>query len=260
LRTADDFSRGRLASIRKAFMRACVVAFAAFLVTMPALADTVDKPAVKPGDTWTYRATHQLGLVGHETHQVATVVRAGPSEVLLSIQEVGSTLPPRDQLVGADWSRFRNVDGKDTVVNRPFDFPLSPGKTWQVEYKDDHPTDRKHSSEKITEKYSVTGWEDVTVPAGTFKALKIECEGQWTAVIAPAVGAAAQTRSDAQGSTVVMQTNRAAPQTVTGRLYKAFWYVPSVKRWIKTDEEYFNTSGARSEVSSDELESYKLAP
>jgi hypothetical protein len=57
-----------------------------------------------------------------------------------------------------------------------------------------------------------------------------------------------------------MQTNRATPQTVTGRLYKAFWYVPSVKRWIKTDEEYFNTSGARSEVSSDELESYKLAP
>ncbi len=241
-------------------MRASVVAFAVLLGTTPALAQSVDKPVVKAGDTWTERLLHQQGLVGHGTHNVLTVVRADANEILLSIQEVGSTLPPRDQLVGADWSRFRNVDGKDTVVNRPFEFPLSPGKSWEVEYKDDHPTNRSHSSEQFKEKYTVTGWEDVTVPAGAFRALKVEAEGQWTAVIAPAAGVAAQTRSDAHGSTVVVQSNRVTPQTVTGRLYKAFWYVPSVKRWVKTDEEYFNTSGVQSEKDAEELESYKLAP
>jgi hypothetical protein len=59
---------------------------------------------------------------------------------------------------------------------------------------------------------------------------------------------------------VVMQTNKVTPQTVTGRLYKAFWYVPDVKRQVKSDEEYFNTSGVQSEQDGDELESYKVSP
>jgi hypothetical protein len=241
-------------------MRVYGVAFAILLVTTPAFAESIDKPTVRPGDTWIYRSTHQRGLVGHETHDVATVVRAGPSDILLSVQEVGSTLPPHDQLVGADWSRFRSVDGKDTVVNQPFNFPLSPSKTWQIEYEDDHPSDRAHRSEQYDEKYIVTGWEDVTVPAGTFKALKIETEGRWTAVLAPNLGAASQTRADAQGSTVVMSTKRVTPQTVTGRLYKAFWYVPAVKRLVKSDEEYFSTTGERASVWTQELESYKVSP
>jgi hypothetical protein len=241
-------------------MRAYAMAAAIFLAAAPALADTIERPVVSPGDTWTYRETHQQGLVGHETHNVATVERAGATEILLSIKEIGSTLPPREHLFGADWSRFRNVDGKDTVVNRPLDFPLSPGKSWTIEYKDDHPTNRVHSMEQIKEKYTVTGWEDVTVPAGIFKALKIETQGQWTATLAPALAAGAKTRTDAQGSTIVMQTNRTTPQTVTGRLYKAFWYVPSVKRLVKSDEEYFNASGERSEADGGELESYKIGP
>ena len=72
--------------------------------------------------------------------------------------------------------------------------------------------------------------EDVTVPAGAFQAIKIEAEGEWQAALAPALSAASSSRVDAQGSTVVLPTNRTTPRTVSGRTYGAFWYVPAVKR------------------------------
>jgi hypothetical protein len=241
-------------------MREGVLVLLWVLLATPAVAQVAEKPKVAANDEWTYQSTQEKGTAWHQTNVEQTVVRAEADDILLSIKEVGSPAPPHEQLVGSDWSRFRSVDGRDTVVNRPFDFPLAPGKTWQVEYKDDHPSDRAHSSEQFDDKYRVTGWEDVTVPAGTFRALKVECEGKWTAVLAPSVGAVSGSRVSGEGSTVVMQTNRVTPQTITGRLYKAFWYVPEVKRFVKTDEEYFSSNGQRSERDAEDLESYHVSP
>jgi hypothetical protein len=44
---------------------------------------------------------------------------------------------------------------------------------------------------------------------------------------------------------------------VTGRLYKAFWYAPEVKRWVKSVEEYYSNGGVRNERYTQELESFK---
>lgn len=188
-----------------------------------------------------------------------TVVRAGPSEILVSIKEEGSNLPPREQLVGADWSRVRNVDGKQIVVNRPLQFPLVVGNKWEVDYIDDHTSNPAFKSEHIHDPYVVSGWETVTVPAGTFKALKIEADGEWTAELAPRTTGVAGGSVDARGSTVIVHSNRTTPQQVSGRLYKAFWYAPEVKRFVKTEEEYFNTQDVLGERDSDELESYKVS-
>jgi hypothetical protein len=46
---------------------------------------------------------------------------------------------------------------------------------------------------------------------------------------------------------------------ISGRSYKAFWYVPGVKRWVKSDEEFFDANGVRNERYLDELASYKVA-
>lgn len=167
-------------------------------------------------------------------------------------------MPPREQLIGPDWSRFRSVNGHETVVNKPLSFPLSIGKTWVVEYTEDHPN-RQHSSEHIRTTYRVTGWEDVTVPAGTFHALKIEADGEWSAAIAPALAAVSGARLDAQGTTTVMQTNKIGAAIFTGRTYKAFWYVPAVKRCVKVVEEVYDPNGVRNQRYSDELESYKVS-
>ena len=54
-------------------------------------------------------------------------------------------------------------------------------------------------------------------------------------------------------------TRRASPVVATGRLYKAFWYVPEIGRWVKSDEEYYGSNGVRTQRFTSELESFKHA-
>jgi hypothetical protein len=54
-----------------------------------------------------------------------------------------------------------------------------------------------------------------------------------------------------------MQTRRTTPQQATGRLYKAFWYVPEIGRWVKAVEENYGSNGVRSQRVSGELEAFK---
>lgn len=234
----------------------CLALMGAALVSV-AQAQPVSAPKVAAGDTWTYRSTTEKGAGWQQTRIESTVLRATADSIEISSKVAGSNMPPRETLVGADWSRERSVNGKNTVVNRPLVFPLTIGKTWVVDYSEDHPN-REHSNEHLHTPYKVTGMEDVTVPAGTFHAVKIESEGQWTAVIAPAIGAVAGTRLDVQGATTVMQTNRRGAAPISGRTYKAFWYVPEVKRWVKSVEEYYSANGQRNQRFTEELESYKV--
>ena len=239
-------------------MRTVWLALAGALLSANAGAESIPALKLKPGDTWTYHSTAEKRTGWQQSRVESTVVRAGPTTVAVSIKPVGSTMPPTEQLMGADWSRTRSVNGHETIVNRPLAFPLSVGKTWTVEYTETHPN-RQHSSEHHRAVYGVAGWEDVTVPAGTFHALKIEADGERTATMAPAVGGTVATRLDEQGATTVVQSGKTAPATVSGRLYKGFWYVPAVKRWVKPVEEYYDSNGVRNERYADELESDKLS-
>ncbi len=215
-------------------------------------------PKLQPNDTWTYQDTVEKRVGGwHQTHVETTLVRAGPKIIVVTSKQVGSTMPPLERMAGADWSRSRSVNGLQTIVNPPLSFPLADGKSWTVDYMEADPN-RLHSSEHIKVTYTVAGAEDVTVPAGTFRAIKIEADGEWTAAMAAAQSNLSGTRTDATGATMVTQTNRVKPATFSGRLYKAFWYVPSVKKWAKSVEEYFDANGARNERVLEELESYKV--
>lgn len=229
----------------------------AALLASAALADSVPQPDIKPQDTWTYAETTQMGTNWQQKHMEYTVERASKAGILQSSKEVGSTQAPREQMIDADWSRARSVNGKQTVVNRPFAFPLELNKTWEIDYSEDHPN-RAHKSEHIHSPYVVVGWEDITVPAGTFKALKIESDGTWEAEIEPATNSANVSRSDSQGTTQVQHTGTVLPSSATGRTYKAFWYVPSVKRSVKFVEEYYGNNGGLTERHTGELETFKV--
>ncbi len=239
-------------------MRIIWLAVLGVLLAAVAHAQSAGAPKVAPGDTWTYRNTIEKGNSWQQVRDELTVVRASADSIEISNKVADSTMPPSEVLVGADWSRSRSVNGRQTVVNQPLSFPLSIGKNWTTDYSENNPN-RLHSNEHFRTPYKVIGWEDVTVPAGTFRALKIEAEGEWSAVIAPAVSAVSGSRVDAQGSTVVMQTGRALPKAASGRTYKAFWYVPTVKRWVKSIEEYYGSNGVRNEQYVDELESFKVS-
>jgi hypothetical protein len=225
-----------------------------------ARAETIAQPSFQPQDTWTYRRTTEtLPNVWRQIHFESTLVRNSGNTLLLRNSEVDSPNPPREILINSDWSNFRSLSGKETVVHRPFAFPLSVGKTWDLEFTEDHPSNKNHKSETRQLKYHVVGWEDIEVPAGKFKALKIEADGSWTGEIAPRTAATVATQAGAQGTTAVAQTVRVTAETVTGRLYQAYWYAPDVKREVKSVEENYDTSGVRSARFTNELESYKIA-
>ncbi|HET6306035.1 MAG TPA: hypothetical protein VFG12_02540 [Rhodopila sp.] len=230
---------------------------AGLLFAAGAKAETIGAPHVTAGDTWTYQITVEDKTGWHQRRDETTVERAGPATIAVDVKQAGSTMPPKEQLTGADWSRTRSVNGHETTVNRPLAFPLSIGKTWTVEYAEEHPN-RQHSNEHWKHVYKVTGWEDVTVPAGTFHALKIEADGEWTATVAPAVSAVGGARVDAQGSTTVVRTARTLPTTAAGRSYMAFWYVPAAKKWVKSVEEYYDSNGVRNQRFTSELISFHV--
>jgi hypothetical protein len=201
-------------------------------------AQPVVQPELTPQDTWTYRdSIERPPNVHKQIRTESTVVRFIGNSVLVSNREVGSEKPPHELLLRSDWSRTRLIAGHNTVVTRPLAFPLVAGKSWDVEYEDTRPSNPAYQSEKHQDHYRVVGWETVAVPAGKFKALKIEANGTWTAQIAA----------------------KTSPEPLTGRNYKAFWYVPAVKRPVKVIQDYFDAAGIRTERDSDELESYKVA-
>lgn len=177
----------------------------------------------------------------------------------LSVKTNGSTQPPREVFLGSDWSRSRDVNGKDTVVNRPLAFPLSQGKSWDLGFTEANPN-RNFKSEKWDNHFTVVGYETVKVPAGKFRALKIESEGHWEAELAPSQSVVQGAESRQDSATVVSQVRRTLPRNVGGKTYKAFWYAPEVKRWVKSVEEYYSSGGVRNERYTQELESFKPAP
>jgi hypothetical protein len=58
-------------------------------------------------------------------------------------------------------------------------------------------------------------------------------------------------------TTMVTHAQKTTTTQVTGRLYKAFWYVPEIGRWVKSVEEYYGSNGVRNERYTSELESFK---
>ncbi len=142
------------------------------------------------------------------------------------------------------------------MVNRPLAFPLSQGKTWNLDYTEQHPN-KTFAMQKWSSQYRVVGTESVEVPAGKFQAIKVEAEGDWVAQLEPTqtVTQAVQTQ---QGDTaMVTHAQKTGSVQVTGRTYKAFWYVPEIGRWVKSVEEYYGSNGVRNERYTNELESFK---
>ena len=229
------------------------------LVSSALSAETFESPPVKEGDSWTYRITTEKGAAGwNQVHNEITVTRVTPTTIFISVKVSGSTQAPREVFVGSDWSRSRDVNGKETVVNKPFVFPLSIGKSWDLAYQEDSPN-AQHKFEKFQDHFNVVGFEDIDVPAGKFRALKIEADGHWEAELAPAQSVVQGAQSGQNGTTLVTQVQKTTDRQTSGRLYKAYWYAPEVKRWVKSIEENYSSGGVRNERFTQELESFRPA-
>jgi hypothetical protein len=236
-----------------------MAAMAVMILSGTALAQTAERPQTRAGDTWTYRTTKEIGPAGWtQTRDEITVTRVTASSVYFTTRAAGSSQPAQDVVSGADWSRVRNVNGKETVVNQPLAFPLAPGKSWTLEYHEDHPN-KAHRFEEWKSPYAVIGTEKVTVPAGTFDAIKIEAEGHWRAELEPSTTVVQGAQTTAAATSMQTEARKVVAEPVEGRTYKALWYVPAQKRWVKSVEEYYGGNGVRNERYTTELESSRLA-
>ena len=166
-------------------MKKNITAAVLFTIGLPllAIAQSAPPPDIKGGDSWTYVNTFEkTPSIWRQTHDEVTVLRATPAHIYYTSKQAGSTQVPNEVIAGADWSRERNVNGAEVVVNRPFVFPLSPGKTWNLEYTEQHPN-KTFASQKWSSQYRVVDTETVEVPAGKFQAIKVEAEGDRKSVV-----------------------------------------------------------------------------
>lgn len=114
------------------------------------------------------------------------------------------------------------VEGKEVR----FDFPLEIGKTWKYDYKTRRNDGNGFTTFSVEAK--VEGWEDVEVPAGKFKALKVT---HVSAYLAETGG-----------------------QRYNGQLLRTYWYSPEAKREVKYESIDRGDGGDRSRTELVEYE------
>ena len=230
--------------------------------SVSARVESVNAPNVAEGDDWVYSLTEEKavapggGMVSTTRRIETTITRAGTKSFSVSVKQIDSTGLPKEILLNSDWSASKNVNGQMVVMNRPYDFPLTPGKEWKLDISANAPTPAI-KVEKIIKHYAVIGWTDIKVPAGTFHALKVEMEGEWSKEFTEIGPSASAEVAKGNGNSVSLAktTGPRTPKPVGGKLYAAFWYVPEIKSHVKSIiEDYYPGGGLHSRIT-EELES-----
>ncbi len=163
----------------------------------------------------------------HETsgaHEHEDRVSFTDDKVILLVSTSKSDGKEVDSSWTTEWNAVTSIGG---LMYRPnagiFRFPLRIGGKHDVGYEQLRP--RVTAAENSTTgSVKVIGWETVEVPAGKFRAIRIEVES---------------TARPSDGS-------RAYPRDL------AYWYVPEVRRWVK-----YQGTTPRNKFGSELLE-YKL--
>lgn len=238
-------------------MRATVFFASLAMSTVFAHAEPVLQPTFQQTDSWAYHNSVRANGHVRESRITISLQRVGSDRIVTN--QIDDAFPDRvgSRMYGLDWTFRRSVNGKETIVLEPLSFPLDVGKTWTVKYEEANPNPQK-LREIDVHHYKVIGWEDISVPAGKFHALKIESKGSWTADLMPhLVNNALASR---QGNVTALSTERllTLSKRVSGDYYEAFWYVPAIKRWVKSTEENYSSNGELASVTSTELESYTI--
>jgi len=222
-------------------MKAALLAAAAAFLACAAFAadpDVVDKPRIVVGDTWTYRTELRGGAAGPGTRtfveamEVTAVAPNRVNAVVLRRPEGAADAEPAesDMIFDTDWNILvtGSRGSRPSALIRPssemLKFPMKPGGSYRSDYDmETLPDSNIVRHRRITR---VVGWEDITVPAGKFRALRIESEG----------------------------TVQVAAKPKPGRSILTAWYAPEARRWIRLEQE-FGPNGITAELIS-----YKIAP
>ena len=181
----------------------------------------VKRPYVEVGDCWSYRQTtnHKQDTLVNDYTLCVTYVDYGTNVILSTLS---SGAKEQYQTFTAEWNIVTDRRTVRTSPTRFLKFPLHVGETYSFEssYRN---SDSAEIERKSKWDMKVVGWEDVIVPAGKFRAVRIEGIG-----------------TNADGRPARQQTQ------------ETIWYVPEVNRKVK--DIHVNSSG----TSVQELTQYRL--
>ncbi len=218
----------------------------------PASAQTAEIPSIVENDAWVYQVRDTQGLPATTvTYDRQYKYIAGMADGASVMIGVGAPEPAANQIptaiqAGHDWSSERGNGAERRVIERPFSFPLYPGKTWEVVYSTKVKSkDPAQADAVVTTKrrYKAVQWEDVVVPAGAFRAMRIEQNVEYSKPLAANIVTAAGDTGAAGQNTIVATTKEVA------------WYAPEVKAAVKFTEEYAKGRGVVAFSSIRELKS-----
>jgi hypothetical protein len=160
--------------------------FALIIVAFPTTAQTqeIDSIQIAPtfvvGDKWVYNNYESLADAkqGHNPGVDTTrIVREINNKGILVSNPKGT----RQYLYNKDFNWLEAHSKERDTFYKPFwptyKYPMRVGDKYKVEFS--HNRDDGRDNDYIAT-IRVVGWETVTVPAGTFKALKVEMTGHWT--------------------------------------------------------------------------------
>jgi len=225
IRKEPEMNRREFVKIHKAGHKMRKMIFGGWLIAfLPAMVfaqEKMEAPVWNVGDKWIFTGDGNI-----------EVVKADQSGYILKFSERNCNVESqgcKTILFGkATLNRINAVEGdkrKKYVMglSKLLDFPLGPGKQWKTAYSSTGPGSMGPVSYDFSEIYKVSGWEEIVVQAGKFKALRME----YKRVTTGASGWGAIGRE---------MTNQ-------------YWYSPEVKYfvrcqydkdWLKDDKEIFN--------------------
>jgi len=168
----------------------------------------VSVPLWQPGYTWEFRWESPQGrgtFVWTMTHE--EIIDGVAYYVVTSGRQRESYWRKADLAFAMDKVQGE-VEGRVVPPELRYVWPLALGRKWEQTFTREMPRDKQ--TEEIASVCQVEAEETITVPAGTFRALKIVCRNQRT-----------------------------------GALRYEVWYAPEVKNWIREHSRFSSGMRAR---------------
>ena len=191
-------------------------------------AQNADLAGVLRGDRWQYEVTDEI--TGDVT-QATSVVVISVSDKEIQTRATSRALRPSEIVYDRNWNRIDD----DVWKYKPSDgtgirLPLEVGKEWRFESKAVHMLNGATVSTAGQSK--VVAREQITTPAGTFDAFKIETTARQVV---------------------------ATDQTKAATINTTLWYSPTVNRWVRRSHK-MSIEGRVREANTEELTDYSRKP
>ena len=209
-------------------MKHGITALALALATSCAHADTAQFTAVRepvaPGQTWTYKRVTMTPAGSTESRTIFRIAAQSRGE-RLRIESLPAELTGRPTV----WHKGAAIDSDSCMVDffgtgslgilHSCATTFVPGMDWT--------TEEVVKGTRLQQRYAVLDHEQITVPAGSFNAIKIE--GFWG-------------------------TARAGGKPTH---HVTYWYAPEARAMVKVHREFLNSKGAVESETLEELQTFR---